>query len=110
MNQNGHYVQKMLSQKHVLGPCPPGVNQYSCYFQKGLNRSYQFHCNIANWYAAMEACQSQCKDRISKLAIFENQSLLDEVMDYMLLTEQKKKCDVYWVGFTRTLWNLTGFG
>ena len=105
-----------------IGRCSQGKNQYNCYYYEIRNRSYEFFCDTANWFSALESCQSRSGDqKKSQLAIFEDQSILTEVMDFMETVYPSKKnknntevkigkCDVYWVGFAKAMWNSSDHG
>ena len=101
------------------GRCSRENNQYSCYYYKPRDRSYEFYCDTASWFSALESCESRCGDKKkSQLAIFEDDSILTEVMNFMKEAYPSKKskngteakCDVYWVGFAKAIWNTSDDG
>ena len=66
--------------------------------------SYFYGCEIANWFSAEYLCRS----RGGVLAVFKGQRELEDLIDYMVLQmDGTPPCDIYWIGFTRTVWMVS---
>ena len=83
------------------GTCPDGYFTYNCYHNHALNISYFYGCGVANWFSAEYLCRS----RGGVLAVFRGQRELEDLIGYMVpQMDGTPPCDIYWIGFTRTVW------